>query len=180
MGDRSVLSIYLLWEYGYGCVAQEKNIQNKVIHSPYASLHVESCIVGLPLSTYLQLGWVLYSLFNHIGPNHLVQRTFCRISIGYPLDSTECPVGFYWTSTRILQVCCKCLRIANFIEKCKKNSYWTSSRISIGHPLESTRRPLEQKIWQSILLFVSISGNTAGQGYSFSMASFMVPSRHCA
>ena len=38
----------------------------------YASLHVESCIVGLPFSTYLQLGWVLYSLFNHIGPNHLV------------------------------------------------------------------------------------------------------------
>ena len=85
--------------------------------------------------TYLQLGWVLYSLFNHIGPNHLVYRTSCRISIGDPLDSTECPVGFYWTSTRILQVGFKCLRIANFSV--------TSRKICIGYPLESSRRPVE-------------------------------------
>ena len=38
----------------------------------------------------------------HNGPNHLVQRTSCRTSIGRPLDSNGRPVGFYWTSTRIL------------------------------------------------------------------------------
>ena len=43
-------------------------------------------------------------------------------------------------STRILQVCFKCLSIANFIEKYNKNFNWTSSRISTGHPLESTGR----------------------------------------
>ena len=74
--------------------------------------------------------------------NHLVWKTFFRISVGHPLDSTGHPVGFYWTSTRILQVCFKCLRIANFINKCN-NFYWTSSRISIGRLLESTGRPVE-------------------------------------
>ena len=71
-----------------------------------------------------------------MGLNHLVQRTSCRISIGRPLDFTGRPVGFYWMSTRILQVCFKGLRIANFIEKCNKKFYWTSIR-------NSTRRPGE-------------------------------------
>ena len=47
---------------------------------------------------------------------------------------------FYQTSTRIFQVCFKYLRFDNFIEKCTKNFYWTSSKISIGHPLESLAR----------------------------------------
>ena len=38
----------------------------------------------------------------HNGPNHLVQRTSCRASIGRPEDSNGCPVGFYSKSTRIL------------------------------------------------------------------------------
>ena len=59
------------------------------------------------------------------------------------------PVGFYWTSTRILQVCFKWIRIANFIEKCNKNFYWMSSKISIGRLLESTGRPVELVYWTS-------------------------------
>ena len=65
------------------------------------------------------------------------------------LDSIGCPVGFYGTSPRILQVCFKCLRIANFIEKCNKNFYWMSSKISIGCPLESTGRLVELLYWTS-------------------------------
>ena len=38
-------------------------------------------------------------------------------------------------SSRILQVCFKCLRIANFIV--------TSRKFCIGYPLESSRRPVE-------------------------------------
>ena len=71
----------------------------------------------------------------------------CRISIGHPLDSTGRLVGFYWTSTRILQVCFECLGIANFIKKCNKNFYWTSGKISIGRPLESTGRKIELLYW---------------------------------
>ena len=63
------------------------------------------------------------------GPNHLVQRTSYRISFRHPLDSTGCPVGFYTSSSGILQVCFKYLRIANFIEECNKNFNWTSTRI---------------------------------------------------
>ena len=52
-------------------------------------------------------------------------------------------------SSRILQVCFKCLRIANFIEKSNKNFYWTSSKISNGRPLESTECPVELLYWTS-------------------------------
>ena len=52
-------------------------------------------------------------------------------------------------STRILQVCFKGLRIANFIEKCNKKFYWMSSRNSTGRPLESTGRPVELLNWTS-------------------------------
>ena len=76
------------------------------------------------IHTHLSLHFILWQMIfhyimdiGHNGPNHLVCRTSCRISIGRPLDSTGCPIGFHWTSTRILQVCFKCLRIANFIEK---------------------------------------------------------------
>ena len=79
----------------------------------------------------------------------LDQRTSCILSKGRPLDSTGHPVGFYWMSTRILQVCFKWLRIANFIEKCNKKFYWMSSRNSIGHTLESTGRPVELVYWMS-------------------------------
>ena len=54
-------------------------------------------------------------------PNHLAQETSSKISIGRP-------AGFYQISSRILKVCFKCLKIANFIKKCNKNFYWTSSR----------------------------------------------------
>ena len=50
-------------------------------------------------------------------------------------------------STRILQFFFECLTIANFIEKCNKNFYQTSSKISIGRPLESTRHPIELLYW---------------------------------
>ena len=72
------------------------------------------------------------------GPNHLVWKTFFRISVGHPLDSTSHPVGFYWTSTRILQVCFKCLWI-DFIQKRNKNFYWTLSRIALLDLLKSRR-----------------------------------------
>ena len=91
---------------------------------------------------YLQLSPCVQSS----GPNHLVQRMSCRISIGHPLDSTRRLVGFYRMSTTILQVCFKCLRIANFIEKCNKNFYFlfdvhqnlldVQQNYSTGHPLE--------------------------------------------
>ena len=54
----------------------------------------------------------------------MAQIIWSRISIGRPLDSTGHPVRFYRTSTRILQVCFKCLRIA------------ISSRKSTGHLVE--------------------------------------------
>ena len=51
-------------------------------------------------------------------------------SRGRPVELlTGHPVGFYWTSTRILQVCFKYFRIANFIEKYNKDFYWTSPGI---------------------------------------------------
>ena len=72
------------------------------------------------------------------------QRRSCRTSTGRPLDSTGHPVGFCQTSTKILHICFKCLRIANFIKKCNKKFYWmSSSRISIGRPQVYTGRPVE-------------------------------------
>ena len=62
---------------------------------------------------------------------------------GCSVDSTGCLVGFYWMTTRILQIFFKCLKIANFIKKCNKNVYWTSSKISIGRLLESTGHLVE-------------------------------------
>ena len=94
---------------------------------------------------YLQLSPCVQSS----GPNHLVQRMSCRISIGHPLDSTGHLVGFYWTSTRILQVCFECLGI----KKCNKNFYWTSGKISIGRPLEFS------KFASNVLELLISSGN---------------------
>ena len=106
--------------------------------------------------TFQQINYLQLSLCVQLsGPNHLVQRMSCRISIGHPLDSTRCLVGFYQMSTTILQVCFKCLRIANFIEKCHEDFY---TRHSVKFLLDvhqnlldvqqncSTGRPLEQKI----------------------------------
>ena len=68
---------------------------------------------------------------------------------GCSVDSTGCLVGFYWMTTRILQIFFKCLKIANFIKKCNKNVYWTSSKISIGRLLESTGHLVELLYWMS-------------------------------
>ena len=94
---------------------------------------------GLSRLNQLLMHLVLADLSVSIGPNHLVQRTSCRISIVRLLDSTGRLVGFYRTSSRILKVCFKCLRIDNFTEKCNKHFYQTSSKISIGHSLQCTR-----------------------------------------
>ena len=75
-------------------------------------------------------------------PRLLDQIIWSRISIGHP-------VRFYRRSTRILEVWFKCLRIANFIEKCNKNANWTSSKISIGRLLESTGHLVELLYWMS-------------------------------
>ena len=95
--------------------------------------------------------------------NHQIITILCINTFWYPMNLQ---LGFYWTSNRIFQVCNKCLGIANFMEKCNKKIYWTSSIISIGHLLECTRRrPLEQKIWwiipviqlnQSLLVYENV------------------------
>ena len=93
--------------------------------------------------------------FNSSNQNfHFFSSEDSGISFRHPLDSTGCPVGFYTSSSGILQVCFKYLRIANFIEECNKNFnwtstriYWTSSRIAL---LDVSQSHLEQKIWRII------------------------------
>ena len=62
----------------------------------------------------------------------------CRTSIGYPLDSTGCPLEFCKFAANVLG-------LPILSRNARKISSGNSSRISIGHPLESTRHPLEQK-----------------------------------
>ena len=79
-------------------------------------------------------------------------------------------------SSRILQVCFKCLRIANFIEKCNKNFYWTSSKIFIGRlgELLYWTFPRAEDLAECRLLFIFYGSNDTYYIAIFSWHTFSI------
>ena len=100
---------------------------------------------------YLQSRHVLKIELKNNGPNHLVQRTSCRISIGRPLDSTGCLLEFCNFSSNVL-----------LLPISSRNAIKISTRHPVKFRLDvhqnlldiqlncSTGRSLELMIWRNI------------------------------